>query len=129
MRGEVLPVLPKCHLKPCLLDFGCLWDVSQLLVQVEDFGVFLFHDSDEIVQQGDVPRREEQRGQGGSTLGSSLFRQWLNPSPSNELFEDFCKDAAAWGRGVGLSHAQLQGRAAWSLQARVGHRRNPGELA
>lgn len=82
--------------QPCLLDFGCLWDVSQLLVQAEDFGIFLFHDSDEIVQQGDVPRREEQRGQSGSILGGSLFSQnpWLNPSPSNELFEDFCKDAA-----------------------------------
>lgn len=82
--------------QPCLLDFGCLWDVSQLLVQAEDFGIFLFHDSDEIVQQGDVPRREEKRGQSGNILGGSLFSQnpWLNPSPSNELFEDFCKDAA-----------------------------------
>lgn len=96
MRGEVLPVLPKCPLKPCLLDFGCLWDVSQLLVQAEDFGVFLFHDSDEIVQQGDVPRREGQRSQCGSILGSSLVSQnlWLNPNPSNELFEDFCKGGA-----------------------------------
>lgn len=58
-RGEALPVLPKRHLNPCLLDFGCLRDVSQLLVQAEDFGIFLFNDSDEIVQKGDVPRREE----------------------------------------------------------------------
>lgn len=71
MRGKALSVLPKCHLNPCLLDFGCLWDVPQLLVQVEDFGIFLLHNSDEIVQQGDVPRREEQRGQCGSILGSS----------------------------------------------------------
>lgn len=69
-RGEVPLALPKCHLNPCLLDFGCLRDVSQLLVQAEDFGIFLFNDSDEIVQKGDVPRREEQQGQRGSTMGS-----------------------------------------------------------
>ena len=57
--GEVLLVLPKHHLNPCLLDFGCLRNVSQLLMQAEDFGIFLFNDSDEIVQKGDVPRREE----------------------------------------------------------------------
>lgn len=78
MRGGVLPVLPKCPLKACLLDFGCLWDVSQLLVQAEDFGVFLFHDSDEIVQQGDVPRREGQRGQCGSISGA----HWSVKTPS-----------------------------------------------
>lgn len=90
MRGEARPVLPKCHLNPCLLDFGCLRDVSQLLMQAEDFGIFLLHNSDEIVQQGDVPRKEEQRGHCGSILRSSQFNQnpWLNPNPGNELFED-----------------------------------------
>lgn len=58
-RGEVFPALPKHHLNLCLLDFGCLWDVSQLLMQAENFGILLFNDSDEIVQKCDVPRREE----------------------------------------------------------------------
>jgi len=69
-RGEALPALPRHQVNPCLLDFGCLRDVSQLLVQAEDFGVFLFNNSDEIMQKGDVPRREEQRGQCGGTTGS-----------------------------------------------------------
>lgn len=95
-RGEALPAFLKHHLNPCLLDFGCLWDVSQLLVQAEDFGIFLFHNSDEIVQKGDVPRRDERRGQRGGTMGRrELGRNpCLNPNPSNELFWDFCKDAA-----------------------------------
>lgn len=79
----MLPVLPKHHLNPCLLDFGCLWDVSQLLVQAEDFGVFLFHNRDEIVQKGDVPRRKDQRGQHGGIMGSRepSRKLWLKSHP------------------------------------------------
>lgn len=56
-------------------------------MQAEDFGVFLFHDSDEIVQKGDVPKREEWGGQHGSTMESQELsrRPWLNPNSGNEL--------------------------------------------
>lgn len=64
-------------------------------MQAEDFGIFLFNDSDEIVQKGDVPRREEWRGQCSSTMGCRELsrKHWLNPKPGNELFWDFYKDA------------------------------------
>jgi len=61
-RGDTTPQLRVTHPNPCLLDFGCLWDVSQLLMQAEDFGIFLFNNSDEIVQKSNVPRRKEQLG-------------------------------------------------------------------
>lgn len=60
--GDAPTADQRCPPNPCLLDFGCLRDVSQLLVQAEDFGILLLDDSDEIVQKSDVPRTEEQRG-------------------------------------------------------------------
>lgn len=125
MRGEVLPGLPECHLNPCLLDFGCLRDVPQLLVQAEDFGVFLFHDSDEIVQQGDVPRERSREVSVAASWGAHCSVK----TPGKTLVMNYLRISARMLLdGISLSHAQLQGRAAWPLQARVLHRRNPGEL-
>lgn len=37
------------------LDFGCLWDGLQVLLEHQDFGILLLQDGDQVVQQGDVP--------------------------------------------------------------------------
>lgn len=37
-----------------LLDFGCLRDGLQVLLEHQDFGVFLLQDGDQVVQQSDV---------------------------------------------------------------------------
>lgn len=42
-----------------LLDFGCLWDTLQILLEHQDFGVFLLQNSDQVVQQSDVSANRE----------------------------------------------------------------------
>lgn len=37
------------------LDFGCLWDGLQVLLEHQDFGILLLQDGDQVVQQSDVP--------------------------------------------------------------------------
>lgn len=37
-----------------LLDFSRLWDGLQVLLEHQDFGVFLLQDGDQVVQQSDV---------------------------------------------------------------------------
>lgn len=48
-----------------LLDFGCLRDALQILLEQQDFGVFLLQNGDQVVQQSDVPvtTPEKYRGQ------------------------------------------------------------------
>lgn len=36
------------------LDFSCLWDGLQVLLEHQNFGVFLLQDGDQVVQQSDV---------------------------------------------------------------------------
>lgn len=40
----------QCH----LLDFGSLGDTLQVLLEHQDFGVFLLQDGDQVVQESDV---------------------------------------------------------------------------
>lgn len=46
---------PQCH----LLDFGSLCDALQVLLEHQDFGVFLLQDGDQVVQQSDVSAHTE----------------------------------------------------------------------
>lgn len=43
-----------------LLDFGCLWDTLQVLLELQDFGIFLLQDGDQIVQQSNVSANTQQ---------------------------------------------------------------------
>lgn len=37
-----------------LLDFGCLGDALQILLEQQDFGVFLLQNGDQVVQESDI---------------------------------------------------------------------------
>lgn len=51
-----------------LLDFGCLWDTLQVSLEHQDFGVFLFQDGDQVVQESDVSANTQTNNQPSTQL-------------------------------------------------------------
>lgn len=54
MCPPVFSVMGKNSSKRHLLDFGCLRDALQVVLERQDFGIFLLQDGDQVVQQSDV---------------------------------------------------------------------------
>ena len=60
-----------CSERIHLLDFGCIWDTLQVSLEHQDFGVFLFQDGDQVVQESDVPANTQMN----STLSRTNFQR------------------------------------------------------
>lgn len=54
LRLNEKPVSEAAACRGHRLDFGCLWDGLQVLLEHQDFGIFLLQDGDQVVQQSDV---------------------------------------------------------------------------
>lgn len=49
-----------------LLDFGRLGDALQVVLEGQDFGIFLLQDGDQVVQQSDVSKNKLRATRGAS---------------------------------------------------------------